>query len=269
MAIPGIAPLHRAREAIEEIDRVLHLSVRGIAQLSKSAPLIEALENYDRFKGGEVDPVESKRRIALARAEAEFAQRELDRGFPILHSHATVALWGLLEATIEDVALEFLESDASSLAHPSLASIRIPLTEFEQLERSDRVRFLLAEYTRNSKADLKLGVTRFETLLDLVRLSGGVEEGLRRDLFEHHQVRNAIVHRAGVADRRLVVHCPWLDIKVGTAIVVSHRQYVHYRNAAEAYLVELVMRMYVRDGLTREEAETQIRKYATNDPERS
>src|SRR5437016_5050276 len=118
MARPGSAPLHRAREAVEELDRVLHLSIRGIAQLSKSAPLIEALENYDRVIGTEVDPVESERRIALARAEAEFAQRELDRGFPILHSHATVALWGILEATIEDVALEFLEADASSLAHP-------------------------------------------------------------------------------------------------------------------------------------------------------
>ena len=260
MAKPGSAPLRRALEIIEEIDRVLHLSIKGIARLSKSASLIEAVENYERVMGTEVDPVESERRIALARAEAEFAQRELDRGFPILHTHATVALWGILEATVEDVALEFLEADASSLAHPSLSAIRISLAEFEQLERVDRLRFLLAEYMRNSKADWKLGVARFETLLELVRLSGGVEEGLRRDLFEHHQVRNALVHRAGVADRRLVAHCPWLGLSVGSPIVLSHGRYVRYRNAATTYLMELLVRMFVRAGLTRSEAEIRVRK---------
>lgn len=235
--------------------------------MSRSAPLVEALENLERVSGTDVDLAKSERRIASARAEAEFAQRELDRGFPILHSHAVVALWGILEATIEDVVLEFLGADPASLTHPSIASIRIPLAEFEQLDRPDRLRFLLAEYTRSSKADLKLGVNRFETLLELVRLSGPVEEGLRRDFFEHHQVRNAIVHRAGLADRRLLTQCPWLGLTVGAPIVISHERYLQYRTAIARHLVELVIRMFVREGLTRTEAEARVRSHGEEDAE--
>jgi hypothetical protein len=238
---PGVASLDRARGAMDEVDRVLHLSMGGISQIAKIVPLLLNMENYRQ-------------------GWVEFAQKELDRGFPVLHSHAIVALWGILEATIEDFVIEFLEYNTSSLAHPSLASIRVPLAEFEQLDKTDRLRLLLAEYGCHSKADLKQGVTRFETFLDLVRLSGGVDENLRRNLFEHQQVRNAIVHRAGLADRRLVVQCPWLNLKVGGPIHVSHSEYLRYHDAMSTYLTELVIRTFVRKGMSREQAEVEGRK---------
>jgi len=69
-------------------------------------------------------PAEAERRIAAARVEAEFAQTEVDGGFPVLHATATVSLWGVLEATVEDVALAFLEHDSACLANPVLSAIR-------------------------------------------------------------------------------------------------------------------------------------------------
>lgn len=53
-----------------------------------------------------------------------------------------------------------------------------------------------------------LGVARFETLLALVELSGAIDEEHRKGLFELQQVRNVIVHRAGIVDRRLREQCP-------------------------------------------------------------
>lgn len=250
-------PLHRALDAVDEIDRVLHLSMRGIANVAASVPLVEALANLDRVRG-EGDPVEAERKIATARREADFAEKEAARDFPVLHAHATVALWGVLEATVEDLVLAYLENDPSCLTHQSFAPVRIPLAEFEQLEKPERLRLLLSEYKRNSKAELKLGIGRFETILEPVRLAGGMKEDLRRDLYEHQQVRNVIVHRGGVVDRRLLLNCPWLGFTAGTTIVVSHDMYRKYMRGVDVYFIELMVRMLVRDGFSREAAEARL-----------
>src|SRR5688572_11644081 len=39
---------------------------------------------------------------------AEFARKERDQGYPILHGQATVGLWAALEALIEDLAVGLL-----------------------------------------------------------------------------------------------------------------------------------------------------------------
>jgi len=257
-------PLHRATDALDEINRVLHLSIRGIAQMAKSAALVEALENLER-DNGEALSKEAESRIERAQREAQFAQKEVDRGFPVLHAHAVVAIWGVLEAIIEDLVLAYLENEPDLLSQPAFATIRVPLAEYEQLERGERLRFLVSEYARNSKADLKLGIGRFETMLEPVRLAGGVKDEVRRDLLEHQQIRHVLVHRAGIADRKLASHCPWLDIPVGTATEITHRQYFKFLRAVEAYLIEVMVRMLVRDGVPRDEAEDRIRKRGASD----
>ncbi len=192
MADWATAPLHRAHEAVHEIDRVLHLSRRGITQIAHSVPLVEALLEVERVRGTAVDPAERQRQIDAARREAEFAQREVEHGYPVLHAHATVALWTTLEVGIEDLVLAHLEHEPKHLAKPALGAIRIPVAEYEQLDRLERLRLLLNEFSRSSKAEFKQGVTRFEIVLALIDLSGGIDEDTRRRLFEHQQVRNVI-----------------------------------------------------------------------------
>lgn len=266
MAKSGSNSLTKACDAIHETERVLSLSIRGISQLSRSVELFEAVTNVELFKE-EIDPVVAARQLENNRVEAEFAQQEVDKGFPVLHAHAVVAIWGILEATIEDIVLELIESDESCFENPLLASIKVPLAEYERLDKTDRIRLLVTEYSRNTKVDLKLGAARFETLLELVGLSGGIKDGLRRDLLEYQQVRNVIVHRAGRADRRLLECCPWLEYSVGDSILIIHKQYECYRDAAMNYLVELVVRLFVRKGFSREEAEAKVRSNRKVDQE--
>lgn len=248
-------PFEDAVEALAELAGVLQLSTTGLSQLSRSVELVEAVTKWDEIVGREIDPSDKEFRLERARDNAEFAQKEMDRGFPVLHAHAVTGMWGLLEAFIEDLVVAFLENDQALLATPALANIKIPLAEYEQLEPTDRLRFLVDEFGRGARADLKQGVSRFETLLSLVGMSGAVPDATRRDLYELSQVRNVLVHRAGMVDRRLANSCPWLGVKPGERLRIQHSDYTRYSKALEAYIRELLCRAEVYRGETREEAE--------------
>jgi len=182
----------------------------------------------------------------------------------VLHAHATVALWTTLEVGIEDLVLAHLEHEPKHLAKPALGAIRIPVAEYEQLDRLERLRLLLNEFSRSSKAEFKQGVTRFEIVLALIDLSGGIDEDTRRRLFEHQQVRNVIVHRASIVDRRFKEQCPWFRTEAGQKLELTHEHYETYRKAVDSYFIEIMHRMIVAAGHTREEAERRIAEAMAN-----
>ncbi len=253
------ATFHRFHDHVHEIDRVLRLCIDGLMSVASSVPLVEALANLDKFEKDDFDSDASARHVDSARRRAEFAQHEIDRGFPILHAHALVAIWGGLEAFVEDLVTVWLSNDASALQSDAWASVKIPFAEFQSLEPEERVRALVREYARQTKADLKSGASRFEVLLGPIGLSGAIDEDVRKTLFEMSQVRNVLVHRAGLVDRRLAEGCPWLGLTVGEPLLVSRAKYDEYLQAVSRYLVELVKRNLIREGRSREEAERMVR----------
>lgn len=86
----------------------------------------------------------------------------------------------------------------------------------------------------------------FEGLLRLIDLTGPVEDETKRTLYELGQVRNVIVHRASIADRKLVKACPWLNLSPGTKVVVTSTAFARYVNAVQDYLVALLSRVKSR-----------------------
>jgi hypothetical protein len=253
------AILHRFADGILQVDRVLRLSIEGIAQVSQMVPLVEALANYEVVTGER--ETDDERDIESARKRSEFAQREIDTGFPVLHAQAVVASWGFIEAMVEDLVVCLLMVEPGHLSHDSLRRIRIPLAEYESLEPEERMRFLVKEFARQSSADLKQGVSGFEMLLDLVGLSGAIDAEIRRDLFELSQVRNVVVHRSDVADRRFCDACPWLGLSPGDQVRVSHEDYLRYSSAVGEYFTVILERDLVRTGVSPEEAATRMAQH--------
>ena len=245
----------RLVETLEDHDRVLQMSIQGISQLAKSAPLAEALSDLEKLytaqgEAGRWEQVD----VEEAKLVAGFAQKELDRGFPILHAHSIVSLWGVLEAFVEDLVIAYLNARPSLLDSPNLSNIKIALAEYEQLEKVERLRYLLAEFARTSKADLKQGVSRFEILLDVVGLSGAVEDDVKHSIFELGQVRNVIVHRGGIADRRVATSCPWLHLAIGETVIITHSMYTRHRKAIDQYLAKLVERIVIAERVAGEQS---------------
>jgi len=249
--IPWEGPvLKRWVASIEQCIQLLQLSVRAISKLPHEIPLLEAVHNLESLKAeyaGKQQP--SREDIDRAKELVKFAEEERLNGFPLLHAHALTDLWSILEATIEDLLVANLLNEPETLGHETFSKIRIPLSEFQTLDEEERMRFVLSEFSRNQGAERRKGVERFEVLLEPFGLAGPVEDGVRKIIWEIQNVRNVLVHRAGVADRKFVQACPWLNLSVGDRVTINRESFDRYYHALSEYGTLLVFRIGEKQGL--------------------
>ena len=112
------------------------------------------------------------------------------------------------------------------------------------------MRLVYRELERNLKANERFGVNRIEVLLSVMGLPGQeIPEEVKRNIFEMQQVRNTIVHRGSIADKRLVEACPWLGLVPGAIIRVTHEDYRRYVRSVDDYVVGLINRARAHFGL--------------------
>jgi hypothetical protein len=238
----AMGPLRRFIAFWEECHQLLHLSMRGISMIQAVPKTVEALEMaYAAGYGGSSD----KERLSTSDAKqiAELAKRECDSGFPLLHAQLLVALWGALEAAIEDMLVGMLLNEPEALKNDAFSKIKIPLAEFELLDKDERMRVLVEDIGRGRGTH---GVDAFETSLARFDLTGNVEEGDKKTIWEMHHLRNVIVHRSSLADRRLVQSCPWLNLKIGDKVTVTHEALLRYGNALAEYTLAVAYRLATR-----------------------
>jgi hypothetical protein len=74
-------------------------------------------------------------------------------------------------------------------------------------------------------------------------LGGSVDREVKRTLYELFQIRNVVVHRACIADRRLVEECARLGLKQGEEVRINHAAYHGYLEAIDAYFTCLLKRL--------------------------
>lgn len=223
----------------------VELSTKGIGQLSRGVALTESLARLEAVDG--VVPEEWKASIEESRRLAKLADAEMDTGFTTVHSHSLVALWGAVELAIENAIVLCVENDGSLLSTGSFAAVQVRVGEFLALDDDMRLRFLVQEALRKISRP-RAGVTAFEDRLDLIGLSGAVDQEMRQQLFELYHLRNAIVHRGGVVDARLVEACSWLSLTVGDPVRIDHADYVRYATALVNYVVLVLTRIEDRYG---------------------
>jgi hypothetical protein len=238
-------PFERFLAFVSEADKVLHLSIKGIAQASRQVQMLEALDNWDRVKA-ECNEIpytpRTPKDFDSAKIEADFAKQEMEKDFPLLHAHTLVSVWSAMEALFEDVLVAHIISKSEILKEEGFQKIRIPLATYEQLNQEDKARLLVTELQRSLSSEQRLGLDCFERLLRIIGLGGEVKPKIRRDIYELQQLRHTIVHRASLADRKLIEACPWLKLKSGERIHISHKQYHRLMEAAHKYVVLVIKR---------------------------
>lgn len=230
-----------------EIGNVLHICMAGVHRLRAAPQIVDALENLHKTFPGffrENDQTASLGvRRKVAKREAELAVREVDRGFPLLHAQAVVTMWGALEDFIRTFLAAWLANDPQARKTPRIANLRIRFGEYEALVPEDRSLYLVELLEQELRTPLKQGVSRFEDLLDVIGLSGALDDELRKTLYEMSQVRNVLVHRRGIADKRFIESCPWFGLGVGDVVTVDHKTYSRYHGAVISYVTEILYRV--------------------------
>ena len=235
-------PFERCIDYIHEADRLLYLCIQGLSHVSRMPALAKALADLDDASADAPLGPEKQRDLDEIDACARFAQEEIDKKFPVLHAHTSIALWAALEALVEDLAMAWLLNEPDVLSHDQFARLRVTLAEYERLDKQDRMSFLVKELARSTNADFKLGIGRFEVLLEPLGLAGAIDDDVKRMLFELSQVRNVLVHRAGIVDRRFKEACPWIHVEIGSKLRIDHESYVRYYSAVYDYILCLINR---------------------------
>lgn len=221
------------------------LSVIGIDRIIQRSDFLEATtERIKELSDSDYsEPEESTQRREAAKKEADLAREEKRRGYPILHQHSTVALWGALEAFVQNFLVSWFTNRPETLHLHKIRRIKIRLGDYERLSAEERCEFLIGELERDLGAPLKQGANRFEALFDVIGLSGEIEGSVQKDLLELSQVRNVIVHRQGVVDRKFVETCRWVGLKPGDELLVTQGSYERYVDAVISYALLLDARV--------------------------
>lgn len=249
-------PFHDHIKYIERMNALVHLSIQGISSMRAAPQMFETLAKIR----GETTLVSAQERIEQVKISAELAQREVDDGFPVLFAQATVSLWSSLESTVRLFVARWLENNPSAMQVEVIKRLRVRIGEYESLSGEDRFFYILDQFERELGSGMRLGISRFETILQPFGLMSEIEDDLRRDIFEMQQVRNIIMHRGGIADRRFVESCPWVNISIGMPVVVTHESFHKYMDAGGMFIAKLIKKVAEYFGHVIEDVNTSYKR---------
>jgi hypothetical protein len=225
--------------------KLLHLSIDGLGIVSKRPDMVQRLISLTEQIGDEVTD-DLKTDLEKATSNADFVSKEGSRGYPLLHAFTLVGIWAALEAGVEDMLVGILCNEPAVLTTYAFEKIKIPLTKYEQLDKEERMRFLLSEIQREYTSGLAQGVKAFESALYVFNLSGPVDPAIGDALWKINNLRNVIVHRDSRADRRFVENCPFMNLKIGDRVLVDHETFASLSEHVIRYIVVLIRRIGIR-----------------------
>lgn len=182
------------------------------------------------------------KKIERAEWKAERARREVESGFPNLHAHALLGLFGALECLVEDLFVASIRHNPELLGSDGFARIKLPISAFYGSDAEEKYHLILLEVSRAMKSDLMVGVGKYESLLNLVGLAGAIPRKVRDYIYEGQQVRNVWAHRGGTADARLVQNCPTAGFVIGESVLITADRFQKYMHALHMYGVVITNR---------------------------
>src|SRR5207249_1147639 len=117
----------------------------------------------------------------------------------------------------------------------------------QAMSEEDRFDFAANELDRQRAQGA--GITRFESLLDPVGLSGSYNSVLGQNLYEMQQIRNVFAHKRGEADARFVSLCQHLRYRVGDRLHIDSVTWSDFTMTTVAYAEVILRRMREELGL--------------------
>lgn len=178
--------------------------------------------------------------VSSARELERAALDELKADLPLLHSAASVLIWGALEAAFRDFIVRWLTHYPCARTVPEFKNVRIRLIDYEMLDGEDRMRYLLGILEQEFAASLKPGAGRFFCLLKPLGIIPDISADDHRILNELAAVRNVIVHKAGIADARILKLCPWLGVSLGDNVTIGHEAFIKYVTVASHFAASVI-----------------------------
>lgn len=221
----------------EDVRRLVDVSTKGVIALlaiPNTALLLNSTQDPKRNTPEDIEKLE---------ALAALAKQEQDAGFPMMYAHATISIWTALETLTKEFAVAWLANEPSAMKVDAVKKIKISVTDYQEMTEAERYYYIYENLERELSAPLKQGITRFETILKALDIGGNVDETVRDTLYELSNIRNVLIHRNSVADKRLVDACPWLSLSVGDRVIITPERFRRYMIASIDYVTAVSLRV--------------------------
>jgi hypothetical protein len=243
---------------VQTLRMFVHVCLSGLHNSLHATRVVDVLKESHEMRGKperySSDEYYREAKKQAAREEA-FGKQQESKGFSYLYGVATIKLWSILEATIDAVALECIQTPDRCSDTKLLAGLKGPLFEFLQSSADERAEFLVGQLKQEVRASIQKGIGRFEAILAPVGMGGDVPDVVRRTIFELSEVRNVLVHRRGFADKRFVSNCPWFGVGSGDELLLTQERFELYDLAVSYYFFEIDLRFCRRDYPTDDDPE--------------
>lgn len=240
----GMASIEALDTFVDVCTAGLHYSVSAEESVKKMEQIKEITDKF----GKPLSEDAYKKALSEARKVEEFSKEQSENGYPYLFGIATIKLWSIIESTIDDLAVQRVMDHKSCADIDLIKNIRGPLVDFMEAGDNERAEYLASELKHAVKANLQKGIGKFESILKPLGLSGTIPSCIRKAFVEHSEVRNLIVHRNSIADKRFVQACPWISSIVGETVITSAKNYHLYRLSCLWYVIDIHIRVEKRDG---------------------
>ena len=239
-----------AADAISDLRNFIELSWSGAGFAQNSERILAVLTRTREETGRrQYSAAEVER---FARLE-KFASEHCKKDFPYLYGLASLRLWSILESACWDLMKEELLDLSRWKSDERLRKLKGSIVEVSLAASADRTDLMLEGIKRELVARREKGLGGFESALELVGLAGPIAEPVTKLLYELREVRNAVAHRNGFADKRFLQACPWFAALEDELISVAPQRFHQYILAAQWYIVELDLRIRIRDGQSRDD----------------
>ncbi|MFA5203376.1 MAG: hypothetical protein WC708_03130 [Lentisphaeria bacterium] len=214
---------------------IARCGINGLTNREKMVnSIVKVLEYYDEFDKAD----ETKKELPKAKLVTDQAIMECENDFPLLHAQALILLWGALERLVLDI-LFYIIVNNNVYNEPGLVKmeIKVLVCEYENMDKEDRGRYLVRAIENDSRrgSKFKLGVDRFESILEVIGLAGSVSPEIKKVIYELQQFRNSIVHAGCLVDEKFIRLLPESGYKIGQKIMISSAQFMLYYEAVFEY----------------------------------
>ncbi len=173
--------------------------------------------------------------ISMAQSTAKQAIKLEQDDFNVINIHCCIAIWGALEACVENIITLVLMNDPEAInrLRQSVATVR-SITGAPTEEDCFKIYKNLEREFRKSKSVAETYVG----MLGIFGINVDCDDAMATKMAEINEIRNALLHRAGRINQRSITNAPALEpylnrkIAIGTAVCGEYQKVVldFYRN---------------------------------------
>lgn len=229
-----------------EVHRTMLMAMGGISMHKARPQAIKALSKAKkRLEENDETQEEFDKNLNSAIEDADYAEKQIKQGFPILVSMSIVVLWSYLETTVNDVAINWLVETRFKTLNDDTKKLSVPFSDMQNSSLKQRAALLIDSLVR--KKGRMHPVAKFEYILDAIGLGGILSDKLKNNLHEFSQVRNLCVHKVGKVDAKFKRECPSMKCRIGSVLRISPDDVLRFLDSGADYSATIAERCRAKE----------------------